>query len=198
MLKWTWTQSSTIYYKLGGPQKDISQPKDQIFVDLFCFYLHIHLSFRRFIAECMWMCMCRRVHVLWKSCLLRRWIKQQEHLICTTLQGKYTKKWDTSTHTHTLTDLHTASKSFPSQKLFLDAATNHSFPDIISFIHIHTNMHIQTHTHADARVLRSKLHSLVVILHSHDILCVFFIFLLLSRTGFVPGKSQHEDLLGLI
>lgn len=88
-----WTQSSSIYKKLWSPQ--ISLRRDQIFADLFGFYLHIHLSFFRFASKCVSACTQGTVRALCKQCLLRRWIKQQAHLICTTLRGK-------CAHTHRL------------------------------------------------------------------------------------------------
>lgn len=81
-----WTQSSSIYKKLWSPQ--ISLRQDQIFADLFGFYLHIHLSFFRFPSKCVSTRTRAAVRALCKQCLLRRWIKQQAHLICTTLRGK--------------------------------------------------------------------------------------------------------------
>lgn len=135
---------------------------------MYFIFISIHLSFCVFISQSMQTCLCQCVHVLCKSCLLRRWIKQQVHLICKALQGKHTQN---KTHTHMHRGLHTASKSFPSQNLFLGALTNHSFSDInlfYSYPQSHTN------TQTDACTLCSELHSLVVILHSYNALCSLF------------------------
>ena len=153
MQKLTRTQSSTIYYGLGGPQKTISSPQEQIFADLFRFYLHIHLPFCMFVSEVMRTCMCQCVHVLCKSCLLRRWIKQQVHLICKALRGKYTK-WDTHAHTHTHR-LAYSIKIISVTESILRSSNKPFFPWYKSLLFIstesrtyaHTHTHTHTHTH---------------------------------------------------
>lgn len=91
--KWTRKQTHGIYCGLGCPRRISHVPKTKYLQIYFIFYLHSHLAFCMFVLECAKTCMCQCVHVLCRSCLLRRWIKQKVHLICKTLQGKHT-------HTH--------------------------------------------------------------------------------------------------
>lgn len=95
--KWTRKQTHGIYCGLGCPRRISHVPKTKYLQTYFIFYLHSHLAFCMFVLECAKTCMCQCVHVLCRSCLLRRWIKQKVHLICKTLQGK-----QANTHTHTL------------------------------------------------------------------------------------------------
>lgn len=111
------------------------------------FYLHIHLSFCMFISECMQTCMCQSVHVLCKSCLLRWWIKQQVHLICKALQGKYTQN-DTRTQTQIhIQRLAYSIKIISVTESILRSSSKPFFPWYKSLLFMRTATHTNIHMH---------------------------------------------------
>lgn len=54
------------------PRRISHVPKTKYLQTYFIFYLHSHPAFCMFVLECAKTCMCQCVHVLCRSCLLRR------------------------------------------------------------------------------------------------------------------------------
>lgn len=155
MHKWTWTQSSPPFTtNLAAPRRISHVPKIK--------YLQTYFVFiSRFISRSvgLYLSACRRAHAsvcmhfiraaCWDGELNSKSIWSAKHSGANTHTQK--KKWNTNTHVNTHTGLHTASKSFPSQKLFLGAAANPFFP-WYNLFYSYPRRHACTHTYTGRRV----------------------------------------------
>lgn len=188
MHKWRWTQSSTIYYGLCSPRKNISRVPLTKYLKTFVYFIFISVFISH--SVCLYLSVCRRacasacVYFVRAAC----WDGELNSKCIWSAKHSRAKHTQNKTHIHAQR-LAYSIKIISVTESILRSSNKPFFLWYKSLLFIPT----VTHTQTDTCTLCSELHSLVVILHSHNALCSLF-----SGTGFVPGKSQREDLSGFI